>query len=487
MKDRKAVRRDEIHNVKPGSIFKRYCLEIASNMKNCQTSSPANKASIMTEKVPASSPAERYEIAERKGLRLAIFCRTAIAAGVLAYLLSVIATTDYILRIWSLVALSIIVITGVLHLSVIGTRFDRWWLKFAIYALDVMIVCALFVIIPVSRSDDVPQIIAFRSYGIYYLFPFVVLSGLSLSWRLVLWTGLVAVVCWWLAFLSVVAGMENTFSWSDIPANATLQDYQNTFLSIDFIGTGNRVEETGFLFAAALILALVVYRARAVFFAQIAAEAREREERHARQEVTQTLGRFVPKTVADQIIADKGAMTPKETEGTILILDIEDFTGFAKDKSPTIVIETLNSFLADCTNIISEHSGVVITFTGDGLLASFNTPLTIESPAQAAMNAAQDLLKTMEASEFKIRIGLASGTIASGSIGSNDRMAFTVYGTTVNRAARLEALCKTLQRSLVMDDKTRERLAADFEAEDLGPQTLRGMTEPENVFGLRSA
>jgi len=440
----------------------------------------------MTEKAHINSPATRYEIAERKGLRLAIFCRTAIAAGVLAYLFSVIATTDYILRIWSLVALSIIVVTGILHLSVIGTRFDRWWLKFAIYALDVMIVCALFVIIPVSRSDEVPQIIAFRAYGIYYLFPFIVLSALSLSWRLVLWTGFVAVTCWWIAFLSVVAGMENTLSWSDIPANARLEDYQNTFLSIDFIGTGNRVEETGFLFAAALILALVVYRARAVFFAQIAAEAREREEREARQEVTQTLGRFVPETVANQIIADKGAMAPRETQGTILIFDIENFTGFAKDKSPTIVIETLNTFLADCTDIIAGHSGVVITFTGDGLLASFNTPLAIENPVQAAMNAAQDLLKTAQGSEFTIRIGLASGTIASGSIGSKRRMAFTVYGTTVNRAARLEALCKTLQRSLIMDHETRQSLPTECEAEELGQQTLRGMAEPETVYGLRS-
>ncbi|MEM7464652.1 MAG: hypothetical protein AAF362_18435, partial [Pseudomonadota bacterium] len=223
------------------------------------------------------SAAERYVIAEQQGLRLAIICRTAIAAAGLIYLLAVTAVTEYDIRTASMVALAIFVITGIGHISVIGTRYDRWWLKFAIYALDVIIICALFVIIPISRAHEVPQIIAFRAYGIYYLFPFVIMSALSLSWRLVIWTGAVAVVSWWAAFLWVVSDMEQTYSWADIPPAATRADYENIFLSIDFIGRGNRIEETGFLFVGALILALVVYRACKVFFAQIEAEEIQRQ------------------------------------------------------------------------------------------------------------------------------------------------------------------------------------------------------------------
>lgn len=437
----------------------------------------------MPHALPDSAP-ERFELAERQGLRLAIFCRTTIAAAAVLYLVTAYSNTDYTLRIWTIIALFVYAATGITHLTIVGTRYDRWWLKYAVYALDVIGICTLFAVIPVSRSSDIPQIIAFRAYGIYYLFPILVLSALSLSWRLVLWTGVVAVAAWWGAFLWVIYDMEQTLSWSDIPVNATRADYENMFLSINFIGRGNRAEETGFLFAAALILALVVYRARSVFFAQINAEAQERKERQARQKVTEVLGRFVPEEITNQLIADSGTLVPKESYGTLLVLDIKDFTGFARDKTPTVVIEALDTFLAACSEVIAAKSGVVITFTGDGLLASFNTPLKIDHPETAAVDAAKALLDAAASLGFAIRIGVASGPVASGSIGSRDRMAFTVYGSTVNRAARLETLCKDLGQTILIDQSTREKLPHSDLAPALGQHFLRGLEEPVSVFAV---
>ena len=181
----------------------------------------------------------RLKQTEENGLRLAITCRTAVIVAALIWYAGATFATDSEPRIVGLAVLLLYATLGIAHLAVIGTRFDRWWLKYAIYTVDTLGICAFFALIPISRTGDVPQIIAFRAYGIYYLFPIVTLATLSLSWRLVIWAGAVAVAGWWLAFFWIIDGMENVYSWGDLPPNANRSDYETVFLSIDFIGRGN--------------------------------------------------------------------------------------------------------------------------------------------------------------------------------------------------------------------------------------------------------
>ena len=418
--------------------------------------------------------------AERKGLRLAILCRTvALGAGFIWYV-GVSLLTGFAPSPWGVAALLGLLAIGIANLVVIGTQFDRWWLKFAIYGVDILGICALFAIVPASRGDNIPQIVAFRAYGIYYLFPMIALACLSLSWRLVIWSGVMVVVGWWSAFTIVVRDMGQRLSWGDMPANATRHDYETIFLSIDFVGVGNRVEETGFLLTAALILAVAVYRARQVFFAQVAAEAEREAERSARERIAGTLGRFVPETVARKLIADEQALAPHVRHGAALVMDIRGFTAFAADRDPKEVITTLNAFLADCADVVSDHDGVVITFTGDGFLAAFNAPLDIDAPEAASLAAARALVAYAAGTDFSVRVGVAAGPIAAGSVGSSSRQAFTVYGDTVNRAARLEALGKTLGESVLVDEAIAKANASGLRP--VGEHAIKGITEPVSVW-----
>lgn len=432
----------------------------------------------------SQAAASRFNRAEQRGLRLAILCRTFIAGVVLIYLAGWGLFGDMSPRPWALVAVFMFVVTGVAHLSVIGSAYDSPWIKYAIYAFDAASICALFVIIPVSRADDVPQIIAFRAYGIYYLFPILALSALSLSWKLVLWTGVAISASWWAAFFWVTSTMARTLSWADVPLQATRDDYEAIFLSIDFIGQGNRIEETGFLMVTAFVLAVVVYRARSVFFAQIKAEAKERREREKRSQVAETLGRFVPEEIADRVIRSGGAMAPQESHGTVLVLDVVDFTGFAARNAPTEVIRSLDQFLSTCTELIAAQSGVVISFTGDGVLAAFNTPLAVDAPEGKAVSAARAIAQAAPDLGFEVRVGIASGPVASGSVGSKQRLAFTIYGTTVNRAARLEAFAKVVGHAILMDDATASKLANRQTLKALGDHELRGLEKPVAVYGF---
>ncbi|WP_299472909.1 adenylate/guanylate cyclase domain-containing protein [uncultured Roseibium sp.] len=422
-----------------------------------------------------AADADRLGQAEHQGLRLAIICRTVAVGAAFLWVGGTWAFTGFYPNPWIFVGLGAFTAIGIVHASVIGTRFDRWWMKYAIYLVDAIGICMTFAFFPISRSGDVPQIFAFRAYGIYYLFPLVAMATLSLSPRLVLWTGTAVVLGWWVAFLIVVAGMERTLSWGDLTPGAGFDAYVGVFLSPDFIGSGNRVEETGFLFIATAILALAVVRARRVFRAQVKAQAE-------RERVAATLGRYVPEAIAKRLIDDPAALAPQERHAAILVMDIAGFTVYSASRSPSEVIDQLNTFLAGCADVIARHDGVVIQFTGDGLMASFGTPIDSATPEQAAISASRSLLGEAERAGFAIRVGLAAGAVASGSIGSSNRQAFTVYGDTVNRAARLEAHGKVLGKAVLLDEAVAAH--AGEEPVRFSGQELRGITGKVDVFAL---
>lgn len=433
------------------------------------------KIEAVAQAVAHSHDEDRLKQAERQGLRLAIICRTVAVGAAFAWVGGAWVFLGFYPNPLVFVLLGGFTAIGIAHACVIGTRFDRWWMKYAIYLFDALGICLAFAFFPISRSAEVPQIIAFRAYGIYYLFPLVAMATLSLSPRLVLWTGAAVVAGWWAAFLLVVSAMEQTLSWADLPPGASFAEYEAVFLSPDFIGRGNRVEETGFLFIATAILALAVSRARRVFRAQVKAQAE-------RERVAETLGRYVPEAIARRLIDDPTALVPQERHAAILVMDIAGFTAYSASRSPTEVIEQLNSFLAGCADIIARHDGVVIQFTGDGLMASFGTPIDSAMPETAAISTSRELLGEADSAAFSIRIGLAAGTVASGSIGSSDRQAFTVYGDTVNRAARLEAHGKVLARAVLLDEAVANHAGDNLERFD--GQELKGLSGKVDVFAL---
>lgn len=427
--------------------------------------------------VPANANGyDRLRQAERNGLKLALICRTVILLGAFAWYLGAYAFLIEAGPRWiTILALAFYAGVGIQHYVMIGGPYDRWWIKYLIYSLDILTICALFAFMPVGRTDDVPQVIAFRAYGIYYLFPFLALACLSLSWGLVLVCGVVSVAGWWAAFGFAILDMERTLSWGDLPFDGGIDSYLETFLSPYFIGIGNRAEETALLFGAAAIMALAVFRARQVFLAQVRAEAE-------RASVTATLGRYVPEEIVRPLIENPSALDPRVQPGTVLILDVAGFTAYAAGRDPAEVIERLSGFLAAASETVSHHQGVVVSFTGDGLLAVFNVPLAIDDPVKQAVGAAQALLHAAADHDFAIRVGLATGEVAAGRIGSARRQTFTVYGDVVNRAARLEQLAKTLGDQCLTDRETAEALSGQgFVAR--GAHELRGQGAIE-VYAL---
>lgn len=430
--------------------------------------------------------ATRLRRAETRGLQLAILCRTVgFGIATLFYVFSLTLSNSKP-TVGGIVTLALLAGIGVIHFIIIGTRYDRPWLKFVMALVDIAAVCGLLAVVPLAGRDggDIPQVLVYRGFGVFLLFPFIALATLALSPRLVLWSGLCAIVGWWAVFFIVASGVENPLTWSDLPQNPPLELYQAVVLSPDFTGRGTRMVETLCLFITAVILSLAVARARAIFVAQVRAEEAREVERAARARITQQLGRFVPASIARRLIDDPSALHPQVRHGAALVMDIRDFTRFAAERDPAEVIGDLNHFLSDCADFVSASDGVVITFTGDGLLATFNTPIDIDEPERAALATARALVACGERAGFVVRTGVAAGPIAAGSIGSSDRQAFTVYGDTVNRAARLEALGKELDAQILVDAAIRR--AVQDEMDDRGSHAVRGFSVPVAVWAVTS-
>ena len=364
---------------------------------------------------------------------------------------------------------------GALQLVVLGGRADRPWFKFVVYGADMAALCAAYVFVPLSSGGDVAQHLAFRVYGAHFLIAPVALSTLSLSGGLVLWTGGVGAICWWSAFWATTRKIEAPLSWSDLSPGASAEAYEALILARDFTGLGNRVDETAILLLITGVLSLAVARARKVFLAQVSAE-------EARESASRTLGRYVPSGVADELLRDGEALRPRVRGAVALVLDVADFSAFAAAATPEVVIRTLNDFLAAAETEVRAAGGVVISFTGDGLLAAFNTPIAVDDPERAALDAARRLVAVASGSSFRVRVGVASGELASGSVGSAERRAFTVYGDAVNRAARLEALAKEEGAAILTD--ARVAGADPAAARRLGPRTLRGVAEDVDIYAF---
>jgi len=420
--------------------------------------------------------------AEQQGLRLAILCRT-VAVGLAAvWYVSAWGFAGFSPNPIVLAALASFTAYGIGCYLVVGTRHDRREIKYALYAADILGLCALFVLVPVSREGDVPQVMVFRAYGIYYLFPLVAMATLSLSWRLVVWAGLIAVVGWWAAFTVLIAAMPEKLSWGDIQPGVEGADFLTIFLSPNFIGAGNRVEETGTLMIAAIIMAIAVRRARHVFYAHVAAE-------EDKAFIAQTFGEYVPEHIAERLIKDRTALEPQTRRASVMCVDVAGFTKLTAAAGPEQTITILNAFFTDATEVISDHGGVVVDFSGDGFIATFNAPIDLVDYEQAATNAARALLARVQDTTFAgqtlaVRIGLTTGDIAGGSVGGGRRRTYTVHGDTVNLAARLESMAKEHGVTLLMDAETAKALPPETVHQIGEPQAVRGRIDPVTVFGL---
>jgi class 3 adenylate cyclase len=212
-----------------------------------------------------------------------------------------------------------------------------------------------------------------------------------------------------------------------------------------------------------------------------------------RERFRETFGRYVDESVAATILKreGEGVLAGETREATILFTDIAGFTTIAEHLAPDALVAALNEYLETVLEPIRAHGGVVNTFIGDGLFASFNMPLACENHACAAVRAAIEIQRAVGGrtfgdmgAAFATRIGISTGHVIGGSVGAGRRLTFTLLGDTVNLAARLEQLNKDYGTRILVSHSTREACGDRFVFRDLGSVAVRGRSDAANVFSV---
>ena len=208
-----------------------------------------------------------------------------------------------------------------------------------------------------------------------------------------------------------------------------------------------------------------------------------------RERIRETFGRYVDESVAATILARQGDASGEIGEATILFTDIAGFTTIAEYLSPSELVAVLNEYLETVLEPIRRNGGVVNTFIGDGLFASFNMPLACPDHACAAVQAAIDIQRAVGDRTFgdfgvalATRVGISTGHVIGGSVGAGQRMSYTLLGDTVNLAARLEALNKDHSTRILVSQSTRDACGERFAFASLGTVVVRGRSEQIAVF-----
>ena len=204
-----------------------------------------------------------------------------------------------------------------------------------------------------------------------------------------------------------------------------------------------------------------------------------------------SFGKYIGAEVLEMIMANPESVWLKghRSEATIVFVDIRGFSSYSEVKEPEEIVEKLNQYFEIATQVIQDYGGYVDKFIGDAVLGVFGVPVYHENHVLRAVSAANDMQKAfLEKHENgndllqSVGIGINSGVVVSGNIGSQNRMEYTVIGDSVNLAAHLYRLANPGE--IIISKSAYVHLKDILEVEPLPPQYIKGKSEPVETFRL---
>jgi class 3 adenylate cyclase/HAMP domain-containing protein len=183
-----------------------------------------------------------------------------------------------------------------------------------------------------------------------------------------------------------------------------------------------------------------------------------------KQKIRSAFDKSVSKEVADHMLKQGVELGGTTQYATVLFADIRGFTSLSEQLDEKSLINLLNEYFSQVNHCIIKEKGVIDKFIGDAVMALFGTPIPCEHSAYHGLVAAQNMLDTLipfnkqtrlsYGCELHIGVGLNTGNVVAGMVGSDDRLNYTVLGDQVNIASRIEGLCKTYGVTLILSEST---------------------------------
>ncbi|MGE4133690.1 MAG: adenylate/guanylate cyclase domain-containing protein [Bdellovibrionales bacterium] len=214
-----------------------------------------------------------------------------------------------------------------------------------------------------------------------------------------------------------------------------------------------------------------------------------------RDKVKSMFSKFHGSSVAEDLMKGDLALGGSKKMVTVFFSDIRGFTKFSEGHTPEQVVEMLNEYFQIMVRIINMNGGIVDKFIGDAIMAVWGAPNGTERDAQNAVRACVEMRLALEKLNetrsgrgqvpIMIGMGLHKGEAISGTIGSDERMEYTVIGDTVNQASRIEAATKAFGTDLLLSDELAGAVGEEFILEEAGSVEVKGKSEPLRLFKVQ--
>ena len=228
------------------------------------------------------------------------------------------------------------------------------------------------------------------------------------------------------------------------------------------------------------------------------------KELRSKQRMKETFGKYIDPRILEQVLAERGeeAVASGRREMTVLFADLVGFTGLSERLTPLLMVKLLNRHFGLQALAIQEYRGIVDKFVGDSIVAFWGSPFVKpEEHAILACRAAHAQLLALDnlrrelpdltglrrdAPVVDLCIGISTGEVVVGNIGSENTRSYTVIGDTVNLAARLERANRVYQTQLLVTESTAQSLDSEFELREIDTIAVKGKTETTRIFEIMS-
>ncbi|MCW5750577.1 MAG: GAF domain-containing protein [Alphaproteobacteria bacterium] len=209
--------------------------------------------------------------------------------------------------------------------------------------------------------------------------------------------------------------------------------------------------------------------------------------------VRSTMSRYMAKEVVDRLLAEGESVTEGTSQlATVLFSDIRRFTSLVEGMTARETVRMLNEYFSDMVEVVFRHGGILDKYIGDAIMATFGAPIATAADADNALAVANEMMRALRRLNarrtaegqpaIEIGIGLATGPVLAGSIGSMKRMDYTVIGDSVNLAARLEGANKYFGTSVLLAGETLVNARAPGIVREVDLIRVKGKSRPTTIY-----
>jgi adenylate cyclase len=213
--------------------------------------------------------------------------------------------------------------------------------------------------------------------------------------------------------------------------------------------------------------------------------------------IKESFGKYITQEIRDEILAGRVPLDGEMKRVTLLFSDLRDFTPFVESTHPKRVVSVMNQYFSEMANAIKENHGLILQYVGDEIEAVFGAPVPSDDHPDMAARAALEMKRRLELLNERLKeqglmpfrhgIGIHTGAVLAGIIGSKERSSYALVGDTVNLASRIQGLTKEFSCDTILSQTTHDLMTGVYRMEPLSPMKVKGKSRDVMLYRLLGA